>query len=78
MFGPSTGNDNHGVTVVDVKRDSHAYREGFRAGDVITTVNRQHVESVADFETAIRSTDTDDALVLNVLRGDAALFIVIS
>jgi serine protease Do/serine protease DegQ len=74
-FGAAQNTEPTGVSVVDVARDSRAYAAGLRSNDIITAVNRQSIESVGDFEAAVES--ARDALLLNVRRGDAALFIVI-
>jgi serine protease DegQ len=74
-FGSVQGNEPMGVSVVEVKQETRAYGEGLRSGDVITAVNRQPVESVSEFEAAVQG--AEDALLLNVVRGDAVLFIVI-
>jgi hypothetical protein len=42
---------------------------------VITAVNRHAIGSVAEFEEAVRA--ADEAILLNITRGTAALFIVI-
>jgi serine protease Do/serine protease DegQ len=74
-FGAVPDNESMGVSVVDVARDSRAYAAGLRSDDIVTAVNRQPIESVDDFEEAVQS--AGDALLLNVRRGDAVLFIVI-
>jgi len=63
------------VSVVRVERDSPAYAAGLRSGDVITAVNRQSIESVSEFEAQVQA--SKDALLFDVARGDARLFIVI-
>jgi serine protease DegQ len=75
-FGPTEAGDAAGVTAVAVERDSRAYGAGLRSGDVITAVNREPVQSVSDFEAAVQGAD-QNALALNVVRGNAVLFIVI-
>jgi Do/DeqQ family serine protease len=74
-FGAVQEAEPNGVLVVDVARDSHAYAAGLRSNDIVTEVNRRSVSSVDDFEEAVKS--ASDALLLNVRRGDAVLFIVI-
>uniref|UniRef100_UPI0035B56D45 DegQ family serine endoprotease n=1 Tax=Natronospira proteinivora TaxID=1807133 RepID=UPI0035B56D45 len=62
-----------GVLVEDVSGRSPASRH-LREGDVITSVNRQAVRNLAEFQEAVEDADT---LVLNVRRGEGALFVLI-
>ena len=64
-----------GVVVARVEPGSPAQRNGLRQGDVVLAVNRTPVNSVPEFAEAVRSSKA--ALALNILRGDARLFVVI-
>jgi len=64
-----------GVAVLDVERGSPAWGAGLRAGDIILSINRQAVGSLAQVPAAINS--SPERLLLNVQRGRTALFIVI-
>ena len=64
-----------GVLVADVQEGSHAERNGLRAGDIVTAVNRVKVRSVAEFSEVAAA--TGGAIALNLLRGSARLFLVI-
>jgi serine protease Do/serine protease DegQ len=64
-----------GVEVIEVERGSPAWRAGLRAGDIIASINRQALTAVADVPAAIAR--SPDSLLLNIRRGNAALFIVI-
>ncbi len=64
-----------GVQVLEVQRASPAWSAGLRKGDVIMSVNRKRVKTPDQFATQVRN--TEGALLLNLRRGDAALFIVI-
>jgi Do/DeqQ family serine protease len=63
-----------GVLLSEVEPGSLLDREGLRPGDIITSVNRQNVDSLADFEAL---TAESNRLLLNVRRGNGALFIVL-
>jgi len=65
----------HQVLVTDLDRDAPAFAAGLRRGDVITAVNREPVSSVDDVRRAVAG--SDGALLLNVDRGGAELFIVL-
>lgn len=64
-----------GVEVLKVERGSPAWESGLRPGDIIVSVNRQPVKSVQDVPAALNH--SGNSLLLNIRRGDSALFIVI-
>jgi Do/DeqQ family serine protease len=64
-----------GVIVTQVDVNSPAWRHGIRPGDVIFGVNRKKVRSVQEFLSALQS--SEDRIILNLLRGDFRLAIVI-
>ncbi len=64
-----------GVYVVEVDRGSPAWRSGLRKGDIITSVNRQTVKDVPIFLKLVNG--KDGPLLLRILRGNNAAFIVI-
>ena len=63
-----------GVNVVGVERGSPAWRSGLRQGDVITSVNRQAVTNIQIFLALVNREST---LLLRIIRGNTAAFIVI-
>jgi serine protease Do/serine protease DegQ len=60
-----------GVLIAEVEAGSPAWRNGLRKGDIIVSVNRQGVESVAQLQQAVNGSQT---LLLNIRRGNGALF----
>jgi serine protease DegQ len=64
-----------GVEVLQVEHDSPAWAAGLRSGDIIIAVNQISVATVADVMAAIKH-DTN-GLVLNLIRGDSELMIVV-
>jgi serine protease Do/serine protease DegQ len=64
-----------GVEVAAVKPGSLAWRSGLREGDVITSVNHTKVEKLDDFLAAVDR--KEGPLLLRVIRGNAAAFLVI-
>ena len=64
-----------GVFVAAVERESAAFKNGLRAGDVIFGVGRARVRSVKDFADALRA--AEQPLRLALLRGDYRLQLVV-
>ena len=64
-----------GVTVITVETGSAAWRSGLRPGDVITSVNHVQVTDVQTFLSAVNN--HNDALLLRIVRGNTAAFVVI-
>jgi Do/DeqQ family serine protease len=64
-----------GVLVERVEQGSPAWRNGLRAGDIITAVNRTNVGSVQELSSALQ--EAGAAIALNIVRDEARLFIVI-
>jgi serine protease DegQ len=71
----STNDSPAGMLVTKIERNSPAYESGLRSGDIITAVNREAVSSLDDLRAAVRN--DDGALLLDVQRGESALFLVI-
>ncbi|CAL1241826.1 DegQ family serine endoprotease [Candidatus Methylocalor cossyra] len=64
-----------GVEVLAVEPGSPAWMAGLRQGDIITSVDRRPVKNLDEFRAAAES--SKEALLLNVRRGDSAVFIAI-
>jgi serine protease Do len=66
-----------GVVITDVDPDSGAAAAGLQQGDIITQVNRKPVNTVADFNNAVRAGASHDSTVLLVKRGQGSQFVVV-
>ncbi len=75
LFSPVHG-DIKGVLVVSVDDDTNAWRSDLRPGDVITSVNQEKISSIAELRKIAAA--NKDNLLLNVLRGPGAVFLVIN
>ena len=79
-FGPIPQNSPFfgrvkGVYVVSVVADSPAWKSGLREEDVITSVNRKPVSDPD--ELMVIAVQGGGSLLLNIIRGDGSLFILI-
>ena len=61
-----------GVIVLEVEQGSPAWQAGLRKNDVITSANRKPVSSVDQLRIAMSK---DKKLLLNIRRGNSALFL---
>ena len=61
--------------VDDVQRDSVAWRSGLRSGDIVTSVNHVVVHDMKEF--LLVAEKQQGNLLLRVVRGNAAAFLVI-
>ena len=64
-----------GVLVLEIQRGSHAWISGLRANDVITSVNKNPIKNLDEFLSAVDK--KEDVLLLRIVRGNMASFIVI-
>jgi serine protease Do/serine protease DegQ len=64
-----------GLVVAAVEPNSRALQAGFRAGDIIYAVNRRRVQTLAEFQAALKGAERGFAVSL--LRGDFAITIVV-
>jgi serine protease Do len=69
--------DLDGVIITEVEQGGAAWNAGLKPGKVITSVNRQSVHNVRDFETAIKNVDGSRVLLL-VTDGLVSRFIVVN
>ena len=64
-----------GALVTKVKPGSSAWGAGLREKDIIVSVNKQKVTNIAELKKAV--TLKKNGILLNVRRGNAALYIII-
>jgi S1-C subfamily serine protease len=64
-----------GVEVLDITPGGAAWHAGLRKSDIIMSANRQPVEDIITLRNAIG--DGRHGILLNIRRGDGALFLVI-
>jgi serine protease Do/serine protease DegQ len=63
-----------GVVVVNVQQGSPAWYHGLRANDVIVSANRKSISSLDALRMAVTK---QDVLLLNIVRGNGALFLLL-
>jgi len=64
-----------GVAVLDVEHNSAAARAGLRKGDIISNANRVPVNDLEDLKRAAKR--SDQGILLNLVRGETALFLLV-
>ena len=69
------GNRMAGIEVLDVKIDSAAWDAGLRKSDIVMSVNRIKTRNFEDLARAVQRTRR--GLLINILRGDDALFLLV-
>ncbi|HYL75713.1 MAG TPA: DegQ family serine endoprotease [Bryobacteraceae bacterium] len=66
-----------GVVITDLEPDSPAAAAGLEAGDVIVQVNHKPVNTVAEFNAAVRSGASRESTLLLVKHGQGTGFVVV-
>ena len=69
--------DREGILVTKVGRQSIAYSEGLREGDVIKEVNRAEVPTLSHFRDALENVRPGETVLLRILRESRAFFVVL-
>lgn len=64
-----------GIMVLDVERNTSVYAAGLRKGDIIFSINRKRVRTIQEGQQAAKM--NPQAILLNVQRGETALFLVL-
>ena len=68
------GSESEGVLATNVQEGSIAWNNGMRVNDLIISANRQEVSSLDELRAAINN---KDVLILNIMRGNGALFLLL-
>jgi S1-C subfamily serine protease len=68
--------DIHGVMIASVEPDSRAWQADLRNGDVVVSANGEKVNSIPDLQRI--AAKAKDTLLLNVLRGAGAVFLIVN
>jgi serine protease Do len=69
--------NSHGLVVTDVDQSSRAADAGLQQGDVIEQVNRRPVNTIAEYNAAVKAGDANGSTLLLVRRGGGSMFIVV-
>jgi serine protease Do len=69
--------ENEGVVVTDVRIGSSAAGVGIAPGDIIMSVNRQTISSVAQFEEILSAMSPGDAVLLRIRHGAWTIWVTI-
>ncbi|TCK08426.1 serine protease Do/serine protease DegQ [Marinobacterium mangrovicola] len=74
-IGVANSPDGEGVVITDVDPQSRAAAAGLRSDDVILSVNRSKVNTVADLDQVLSR--VDDKLLLQIRRGRGVFYLVL-
>lgn len=75
LLSPVHG-DVKGVIIVNIDEDTNAWHADLQPGDVITSANQKPVTNIDDLQKI--TAEAKDTLLLHVLRGSGAIFLVVS
>ena len=70
VSGADSTGEPSGAVIVEVEPDSPAADADLRRGDVITSVDGEPLDGMADLVAAIRSRQPGDSLALTIVRDD--------
>jgi membrane-associated protease RseP (regulator of RpoE activity) len=64
--------ESGGIAFSRLPENSRAFKDGFRAGDLIQSVNGQSVRGMADFVKAVATAPDGQPVAIGLVRGQAA------
>jgi len=74
VLGVTQKDQVEGVVIEKIHTSSYAWRVGLRPGDVIVSANRYRVRNLDELKQAV---DPDNALLINIQRGQEGFFVVL-
>lgn len=69
---------DQGGLIVDILKDSIAYKSGLRKGDVIIQIGNKQILTEEDYNKALKNIDRSSNLFLRIVRGDTILRLILS
>lgn len=69
---------SEGVFVVDVSKNTPAYKAGLKSNDIIFKVNKMNITSISVFTSELFSSKEGDTLILNVLRNGKEIVVKVT
>ena len=75
LEGAELTNNDNGVKVNKVEKNSPAAQRGLKAGDIIIGINRHKVENLKDLRKILE--DKPSAIAINILRGDTNFYLLV-
>lgn len=70
--------DEQGVIISDVERNSPAGVAGLRRGDLVKEVNRTPITSLKEYNNVMKSVEEDEGFLLLIKRGDNTFYVVVN
>ena len=67
----------NGVVITSVRLNSFAYMAGIRTGDVIVKLNYKPINNLNEFKKEIKKHKNSNVIFLNIIRGNAKIFLTI-
>lgn len=67
-----------GVIIIKIDAGKEGAALGLELGDLVKGINKQNIESVADFERAIKKVDLDEGVVFDIVRAGKPLYVTYS
>lgn len=67
-----------GVIISNIEPNSAAFEAGLRRGDLIKEINKEPIESIDDYNNAMKALGDEKSFLALIQRGDNTLFVVVS
>jgi serine protease Do/serine protease DegQ len=74
LLGATQKDQIDGVLIAKIQSSSYAWRMGLRPGDVIVSANRYRISNLDELQKVI---DPNNALLINIQRGQEGFFVVL-